>query len=546
MNAFNQLGLSQPIIEAIEALGFTEPTPIQSQAIPQLLTGEQDMVGLAQTGTGKTAAFGLPLIELVDQDRRETQALVLAPTRELCLQITGDLESFAKYQKKLRVTPVYGGTDIIRQIKEVKQGVQVIVATPGRLRDLIRRKAVNLETIQYVVLDEADEMLNMGFKEEIDDILSHTPEEKHTWLFSATMPPEVRRISKEYMVDPFELSVNPKDKVNTDIDHQYLIARPNDRYEILRRFLDLDRNMYALVFCRTRKGTQELADQMGKDGYNADALHGELSQKQRDYVMNRFRTRKIDILVATDVAARGLDVNDITHVFHFHMPDDLAYYTHRSGRTGRAGRKGISLLFAHPKETGLLKRMERSLRLEFTKAHIPTGEEICQQQLLSHIHEVRDAEVPGSLDPFLPAIMEAIGDLSREEIIKRMAALSFGNILETYGDAPDLNQKRRPRQTDGNFKRLFINVGRMDLQGKGDFIGMICEHANITGEDIGKIYMKPTHTLFEVNEERARRVIKAFKNSFMDRRRIRVHLDDEGSRRNRRKSKEGHKRKKRS
>ena len=348
MNEFSILGLSKPLIDAIEELGFIQPTPIQSKAIPELLQNDTDLVGLAQTGTGKTAAFGLPLVELVETSERHTQALILAPTRELCLQIANELKQFGKHFPLLKIVEVYGGADIGRQIREVKKGAQIIVATPGRLRDMINRRAVNLNQVEYVVLDEADEMLNMGFKQEIDDILDNTPEDKLTWLFSATMPEDVRRISLNYMSNPLELNVGSKNTANDDIDHQYVVTRPSERYEVLRRYLDFDSEIFALVFCRTRGDSKELADQLARDGYNADALHGDLNQAQRDRVMDGFRTGRLRVLIATDVAARGIDVNDITHVFHFNIPEDRAFYTHRSCRTGRAGKKGISLVLCHP------------------------------------------------------------------------------------------------------------------------------------------------------------------------------------------------------
>ena len=336
MNEFLALGLSQPVVDAIETLGYESPTPIQSQAIPQLLNNDTDFIGVAQTGTGKTAAFGLPLIEMVDPSLPVTQALILAPTRELCLQLSRELGQFAQFRKGLRILPVYGGADIGKQIRELKKGIQIVAATPGRLRDLMRRRAVDISKIQYIVLDEADEMLNMGFKEEIDEILQATPESRLTWLFSATMPEEVRRISNQYMVKPFELSVGKPNAGNEDIDHQYVTVRPKDRYETLRRFLDYDSDVYGLVFCRTRRDAGELAEQLSRDGYRTDALHGDLSQAQRDRVMEGFRSRHIRILVATDVAARGIDVDNITHVFHHNIPEDLNFYTHRSGRIGRA------------------------------------------------------------------------------------------------------------------------------------------------------------------------------------------------------------------
>ena len=562
MSNFADLGLSQPLVDAIAELGFLEPTPIQSKAIPTLLEDEKDLVGLAQTGTGKTAAFGLPLIDLVDTSLKHTQALVLAPTRELCLQITNELAQFGKHKKKLRVQPVYGGSDIGKQIRDIKRGVQIIVATPGRLRDLIRRKAVDIKEIRYVVLDEADEMLNMGFKEELDDILSNTPEDKLTWLFSATMPNEVRRIAKNYMDEPEEISVGGRNTANADIDHQFVIVRPSNRVETLKRFLDAESDTFGLIFCRTRRDSKDVADELTQSGYNADALHGDLNQAQRDRVMRRFRSKQLKVLVATDVAARGIDVNDITHVFHFNIPDDLSFYTHRAGRTGRAGRKGISLVLAHPKDGHLLQRIERKVKIKFSEVRIPTGEEICKKQLLLHIQRIKDAEISEDLAVFLPSIMEELEELDKTELIQRVASLSFNRFLETYKNAPDLNNaggKRRDRDRggrdrdrdrggrggrdrggrgrdrdrdrggrdrDGNMHKLYINVGNMDIDNKGSFISMICDYAKISGSGIGKINMQRTHTYFDVEQDLLPKIERGFKNATFDGRELRVNDGD--------------------
>lgn len=522
MNEFETLGLSQPVVDAVAALGFSEPTPIQSKAIPRLLEGDTDMVGLAQTGTGKTAAFGLPLVDLVEVEEPFTQGLVLAPTRELCVQIAKDMDTFAKFKKRLSIKAVYGGTDIGRQIREVKKGAHILVATPGRLRDLMRRKAVRLGELKYVVLDEADEMLNMGFKEEIDDILKDTPADKQTWLFSATMPSEVRRISNAYMTDPFELSVGTKNATNEDIDHQYVFARPSEKYDILKRFLDFDTDTFGLIFCRTRMGTAELADRLMGDGYLADALHGDMSQNQRDRVMGKFRSRRLQLLVATDVAARGIDVDDITHVFHFNIPEDISYYTHRSGRTGRAGKKGISLVLAHPKDLPTIKKLEYITKAKFTMTHIPTGKEICKQRLMSQINSIKEVEVNEEIEEYLPGINEALEELSREELIKRLSALSFNDLINKYQTAPDFNPKSRKKFRG---KRLFINLGRMDIDGIGPFLGLVCEHCGIPGSSIGRVDMQKKYTFFDVEEAVAPLVVKKFKNATYQGRALRVNED---------------------
>jgi ATP-dependent RNA helicase DeaD len=551
MSDFASLGLTQPLVEAIGKLGFVTPTAIQERAIPALLDDDSDFIGLAQTGTGKTAAFGLPLIDLVESDERYTQALVLAPTRELCLQIAKELEQFGKHIRSLKILAVYGGSDIYTQIKAIKKGVQIIVATPGRLRDLIKRKAVNIEEIDYVVLDEADEMLNMGFKEEIDEILDNTPEEKLTWLFSATMPREVRRISSNYMTDPIEMRVGQANSSNQDIDHQYVGIYPSERYEVLRRFLDYNSGCFGLVFTRTRRDAREVAEMLGKDGYRADALHGDLTQAQRDRVMARFRDRRLQILVATDVAARGIDVNDITHVFHYNIPEDISFYTHRSGRTGRAGNKGISLVLAHPRDIGILKRLERTIKVKFSQAHIPTGDEICEKRLLERMEDIKEAEVHEQVANLLPKLVEQLEDMSKEELLSKIASLSFARFLKTYRKAKDLN-RREPRERRGSRQngsdrneyrrngrrnrrqRLFINIGSMDVGGKGPFISMICREARISGQAIGRIDMQDKFTFFEVEEDAAEQVIRQLSESDFEGRSIRINAGDRFDRKKKR------------
>lgn len=527
MKDFEKLGLSQQLVENIETLGFITPTTIQTQAIPRLLEDNTDLVGLAQTGTGKTAAFGLPLLELVDSSIFQTQALVLAPTRELCLQITKELIQFGSHLKQLKIQAVYGGTDIVRQMREIKRGAHIIVATPGRLRDLIRRKAVNITEIGYVILDEADEMLNMGFKEEIDDILKNTPEEKLTWLFSATMPDEVRRISRSYMSEPLELSVGEKNVGNEDIDHKYVIVRSSERFETLKRFLDYEAGIFGLIFTRTRRDAMKLAEFLSRDGYSADAIHGDLNQSQRDRVMASFRTGRIKILVATDVAARGIDVQDITHVFHYNIPEDLSFYTHRSGRTGRAGKKGVSLVLAHPKDMGLIRLLERKMKVRFSVAHVPTGREICQQRLLQQIKKIKEVPESEDIQEFLPSIYEEFNGLSKEEIIEKVSTLSFSHFLKKYRYAEDLNPTEKGRHKPGSgagvgVQRLFINIGTMDVHGKVGFLTLLSEHAQIPRKSIGRVDMQKSFSFFEVENEMAKRVINAFQDSEYQGRPIRI------------------------
>lgn len=532
MNQFSELGLSQPIVDAIAEMGFEEPTPIQREIIPQLLEEETDVVGLAQTGTGKTAAFGLPLVELVEESELYTQALVLAPTRELCLQVANEIGAFGKKIKQLRITAVYGGTDIGRQIREIKKGVHIIVATPGRLRDLINRKAVDLSELSFLVLDEADEMLNMGFKEEIDDILKNTPEDKLTWLFSATMPAEVRRIANDYMLDPLEVSAGRPNTSNANIDHQYVMVRRHQKYPVLRRFLDYDPDCFALVFTRTRRDSQELAEQLAKDGYRADALHGDMSQSQRDYVMQRFRDQRLQILVATDVAARGIDVQEITHVFHYNIPEDLAFYTHRSGRTGRAGNEGISLVIANPKDRSLLRNVERRLKIEFSEAHIPTGDAICARRLLHEVRNLKQTPIQEDLEGYVPGVIEELESLSREDLVRKITALTFRGALREYLNAPDFNKQggnsrhdHQDSRAGGPMARLFINVGRIDLNGKGELLRLICNEAQINGSAIGRIDFRAKHTFFDVEQDIAEVVIQRLSNVELDGRAVRINRD---------------------
>jgi ATP-dependent RNA helicase DeaD len=540
MKDFERLGLSLPLVERIEELGFVSPTEIQTKAIPTLLEKSTDLVGLAQTGTGKTAAFGLPLIDLVDTDQRHIQALILAPTRELCVQIARELNRFGSHLPKLKINAVYGGADIVRQIRDVKRGVHILAATPGRLRDLIRRKVVDLSQLSYMVLDEADEMLNMGFKEEIDDILESVPEEKRTWLFSATMPDEVSRIASSYMDSPVKLSVGEKNTANEDIDHQFVFARPSEKYDIMRRFLDVDGSMFGLVFTRTRRDAKELADRLMQDGYNADALHGDMNQVQRDRVMARFRLRQINLLIATDVAARGIDVKDITHVFHYNLSDDISFYTHRSGRTARAGKKGVSLILLHPRDKYLLRRIEKKVNIRITKAHVPTGKEICESRLLEQIQEIKEAKIAEEVKAFLPEISAHLGELTREELILKIASQSFAEFLRIYQNAPDLNdnksereksKKKAPRESrekrefdrkDPKSHRLFINIGSVDIQDKAGFISLVCEYSQINGRAIGRIDLREKHTFFEVEAQAAEMVVAAFDGSIMDGRPIRI------------------------
>jgi ATP-dependent RNA helicase DeaD len=542
MNPFSQLGIRHDIVNAITELGFENPTPIQEQSIPVLLTGSNDFVGLAQTGTGKTAAFGLPLLELLDFDQNHPQALVLCPTRELCLQITNDIKKFSQQMSNVHVVAVYGGANIGEQLREIKRGVQIVVATPGRMLDIIRRKAINFSDIKYVVLDEADEMLNMGFQEDINEILATTPEEKKTWLFSATMPAEVRRIAKNYMTDPFELTMGTKNTGNENIEHEYYIVRARDKYAAFKRIVDFNPEIFGIVFCRTKIETQEIAEALIKDGYNADSLHGDLSQQQRDKVMKRYRERNLQLLIATDVAARGIDVNNITHVINYSLPDEIENYTHRSGRTARAGKTGVSISIINAKETGKIRQIERVIGKRFTKAEIPNGFDVCEKQLFAMIHKVHNVEVnEQQIEQYIPRIMHEFKDLSKEDIIKRFASLEFNRFLEYYKNAPDLNiavddsrraeRDDRParRSADPNFTRLFINLGSVDEFSRGDLLGFICNQGKIAGKSIGKIDLKGVYSFFEVEKTQVDKLQKEFVNIQFNGRPVRIEISGEGS-----------------
>lgn len=507
MQSFETLGLSGEIVEAVRKLGFETPTPVQLKAIPILLGGQQDVVALAQTGTGKTAAFGLPLIQLIDDKDNTTRALVLAPTRELCMQITSDFENFSKSVKRLNIVAVYGGASITDQIRKIRKGAQIIVATPGRLMDLLDRKVVNLSVIKYLVLDEADEMLNMGFKEDIDHILSHTTEEKNVWLFSATMPAEVRRIANTYMQKPVELTVGEKNQGNQNIEHQYMLVDDRDRYLALKRIVDFNLEIFGVIFCRTKVDTQRIAEHLIKDGYNADSLHGDLTQQQRDKVMRNFKSKALQLLVATDVAARGIDVNNITHVIHMNMPDEIEFYTHRSGRTARAGKTGVSIALVSRREIQKIRQIEKMIKVNFEKVLVPTGVEVCERRVLNIVHRLREVQmVEAEISHFLPSVNEELKDLSKEEIIKRFTALEFNHFLDYYRGAPDLNKSDKSERSERSHSdnrvsgdRLFINLGKMDGLDSGKLLGLICDRCNISRDKIGKIDVKGAYSFFEVD-----------------------------------------------
>lgn len=525
MVTFLDLGLKDEITKALQDLGYENPTVIQEKAVPQVIASTQDLKAFAQTGTGKTAAFSLPIIEQIDFESPNTQAIILSPTRELAVQIGNNIKEFSKYLPKIKSTTVYGGANIDEQIRSLKRGSQIVVGTPGRTVDLIKRRALKLGNIQWVVLDEADEMLNMGFKEELDKVLEATPETKQTLLFSATFPREVEAIAKNYMDNPVEITSGEKNKGSDDVSHQYYLINERTRYPALKRIADVNTDIYAIVFCRTRRETQEVANNLIKDGYSADALHGDLSQAQRDGVMDKFRKRSIQILVATDVAARGLDVNNLTHVINHKLPDQIENYTHRSGRTGRAGKKGISIALVNGKEKGKLRPIERIIKKKFIQTQIPSGKEICQNQLMHLIDKVQNVAVNTTqIDEFLPSIYEKLEGLDREALIQKFVSLEFNNFLSYYENAPDLNDLAASRRGDApsgskgrardeNMTRFFINIGRKDNINPARLIGLINDQRITDNIEIGAIDILDTFSFFEIDKNFEAGALAAFEEN---------------------------------
>jgi ATP-dependent RNA helicase DeaD len=539
IETFEEIGIRAEILKAIEELGYEKPMPVQQQVMPVVLQSDRDIIALAQTGTGKTAAFGLPLISKIDEKNPNPQVLVLSPTRELCLQIANDLSNYGKYIKGLQTVAVYGGASIETQIKQLKQGAQVVAATPGRMNDLIRRKKINLQDIHSVVLDEADEMLNMGFQEELNSILEVIPQERRTMLFSATMSREVAAIASNYMKDTQEITVGTKNAGAENVKHQYYIVHASDRYVALKRIADFFPDIYGIIFCRTRQETKEVAEKLMKDGYNADALHGDLSQQQRDYVMQRFRVKNLQMLVATDVAARGLDVDDLTHVINYNLPDDVEIYTHRSGRTGRAGKSGTSITICHTKEKFKIGQIEKTIKQKFEHKQVPSGKEICEKQLFSLIDRMEKVEVNDSqIEEFLPVIFKKLDWLSREDLIKKFVSTEFNRFLEYYKNAKDINVvERNDRGERGDFRErgdrrdgssqgkpgftlLRINMGKMDGLSPRDLIGMINDYTKNRSILIGKADVQRSYTLFEVESKYVDSLFNAFKGVQVEGRRI--------------------------
>ncbi|WP_417121002.1 DEAD/DEAH box helicase [Phocaeicola plebeius] len=528
MKTFEELGVSQEIRKAIEEMGYENPMPVQEEVIPYLLGNGNDVVALAQTGTGKTAAFGLPLIQKIDVKNCVPQALVLCPTRELCLQIAGDLTDYSKYITDLKILPVYGGSSIDSQIRSMKRGVHIIVATPGRLIDLMERKVARLETVRDVVMDEADEMLNMGFTDSINTILENVPKDRNTLMFSATMSPEIARIAKTYLHDAKEITIGTKNEGSKNVNHVAYIVHAKDKYLALKRVVDFYPQIYGIVFCRTRKETQEIADKLIQDGYSADSLHGELSQAQRDLVMQKFRQRHLQLLVATDVAARGLDVDSLTHVINYGLPDDIESYTHRSGRTGRAGKTGISIAVINLREKGKMREIERIIKKKFEVSELPTGKEICEQQLIKVIDDIEKVKVSEEeIETFLPGIYRKLDWLSKEDLIKRVVSLEFNRFLDYYKNAPEIEQPKANdkkaetkesrkgdkekvgRKAEKGYTRLFLNLGKIDGFYTNQIIDLVNRNLKKERIQIGRIDLMQNFSFFEVIQEQTPQVIKA-------------------------------------
>ena len=516
MSTFQDLGLNDDLLQAITDLGFEKPSEVQEKAIPILLESETDLVALAQTGTGKTAAFGFPMLEKIDISSRTTQGLILSPTRELCLQITNEMKLYGKYCKGLNVVAVYGGSSITDQARDIKRGAQIIVATPGRMKDMINRRLVDISKIQYSVLDEADEMLNMGFKEDITDILSHTPDDKNTWLFSATMPREVSRIAKNFMYNPQEITVGNKNESTSNVSHEYYLVNARDRYQALKRLSDANPDIFSVIFCRTKRDTQKVAEKLIEDGYSAGALHGDLSQNQRDIVMKSFRNKQIQMLVATDVAARGIDVDDVTHVINYQLPDEIETYTHRSGRTGRAGKSGISMVIVSKSEVRKIKSIERIIKRQFDKKEIPDGADICEVQLMSLANKIHNTEINHEIDKHLVNINELFADTDKDELIKKFFSVEFTRFYNYYQKSKNLNVSEGSfdssdgRSRGGKSTRYFINVGGKDGFDWMSLKDFLKEQLGLGRDDVFKVETKESFSFFNTENELKEKVLAHF------------------------------------
>ena len=535
MNAFKELGLEDHLVQAITDLGFETPSEVQEKTIPLLLDEDRDLVALAQTGTGKTAAFGFPMLQKIDINSRTTQGLILSPTRELCLQITNEMKLYGKHCKGLNVTAIYGGASITDQANQVKRGAQIIVATPGRMKDMISRRLVDISKIEYAVLDEADEMLNMGFFEDITEILSYTPEEKSTWLFSATMPKEVSLIAKKFMDSPTEVTVGHKNMGSKNVSHEYFVVGARDRYQALKRLADANPEIFSVIFCRTKRDTQKVAEQLIEDGYNAGALHGDLSQNQRDVVMKSFRAKQIQMLVATDVAARGIDVDDITHVINYQLPDEIEIYTHRSGRTGRAGKTGISMVIASKSEVRKIKSIERIIQKEFIKKEVPNGMEICEVQLKALASKIHDTEINQEIEPYLNDINSLFEDVTKDELIKKFFSAEFTRFFNYYKKSKDLKSQSGSSsednyRSDDNSARFFINIGSKDGYDWMKLKDFLRDTLQLNQDDLYKVDVKDSFAFFNTDAAHKDKVLEFFTDFKQDGRFINVEVTEKKSR----------------
>ena len=547
MNTLHQLGLEEHLLQAIIDLGFETPSDIQQKAIPTLLNEERDLVALAQTGTGKTAAFGFPMLQNIDSNSRKTQGLILSPTRELCLQITNEMKLYGKYCKGLNVVAIYGGASITEQAKQIKRGAQIIVATPGRMKDMIQRRLIDISKIDYAVLDEADEMLNMGFFEDINAILSYTPDQKSTWLFSATMPKEVAVIAKKFMHDPAEITVGKKNIGSKNVSHEYYVVGARDRYPALKRLADANPSIFSVVFCRTKRDTQKVAEKLIEDGYNAGALHGDLSQNQRDLVMKSFRNKQIQMLVATDVAARGIDVDDITHVINYQLPDEIETYTHRSGRTGRAGRQGISMVILTKSELRKIRAIEKIIQKSFDKKPIPDGMEICELQLKALAQNIHDTEINHDIDPFLEDIYTTFKDVEKDTLIKKFFSVEFSRFFNYYNNAKDLNASESSTASSTKAYsedsiRYFINIGKKDGFDWMHLKDMIRDLLELKQGEVYRVDVKDSFSFFNTDAKHLAKVVEGFSEFKLNGRFVNVEITDEkkqksNSRRNRKQGK---------
>jgi ATP-dependent RNA helicase DeaD len=534
MSNFQQLGLEDNLLQAITDLGFETPSEVQEKAIPILLEKDTDLVSLAQTGTGKTAAFGFPMLQKINAESRTTQGLILSPTRELCMQITNEMKNYGKYVKGLNVVAIYGGASIQDQARQIKKGAQIIVATPGRMKDMIGRGMIDISKIEYCVLDEADEMLNMGFYEDITEILSHSPQDKSTWLFSATMPKEVSTIAKRFMHDPVEVTVGARNTSTENVSHEYYLVNARDRYQSLKRLADTNPDIFSVIFCRTKRDTQKVAEQLIEDGYSAAALHGDLSQNQRDLVMKSFRSRQIQMLVATDVAARGIDVDDITHVINYQLPDEIETYTHRSGRTGRAGKTGISMVIVSKSEVRKIKSIEKIIQKQFEKKEVPSGMEICEIQLFHLANKIKNTDVNHEIDTYLPRINEVLEDFSKEELIKKFFSVEFTRFYNYYRKAKDLNIDAGSSLSDKEFSknsvRYFVNIGRKDDLEWMDLKDLVRELTDLGKDDVFHVDTMDTFSFFNTDEQYSEKVLEALNGIDFNGRKVDIEISKDRGR----------------